>query len=295
MMFQYNDLCTIYSSNGDVDTKFDFDCCFHVVTKDRPEANMKNKYTIRLVKDPEFSNNYNKNNYCPYSLEQIEKYLKFLNTIYPFKYSVDDYHGNILNLSEDEASDLLEEDYDGDESILCELDCYDITLEIDGALIYHKLILKLIRPLYEFPFNLILHDVFKIQKEVPELSKLGFFNLYNYIGIVFHNSKFEALGDQFISSFSDRDVPKFISVGKLKDKLKDLSNADIDDQDICGNLMEYKSFSDPIGVYDFLVSIPGYREFFYETNNMFEINWDNEERFNTRLKFYKELINKILN
>ena len=194
-MFQYNDLCTLYSSEGDVERNFGSDCCFHYVTKDERQEEMNNKYTIRLIRDSNFSERDRRNNYCPFSIEIIEKHLKFINRIYPITYSIREYNGNVFNYTEEEIDRIVDEDEDVDREYLdINYPAFDLDIEINGALIYHKFVLKLIRILYEFPFNMMFSDILKMKTQVPDLYKLGFLNLYCYLGYLFKQTDTKTMG-----------------------------------------------------------------------------------------------------
>lgn len=294
-LFQFCNLFTVYSCEGTLNIPIKDDCCFHTITKDKGERIMNNLYSIRLCRSNNLIKDHSKNNFCPFTYEQVEEYLKYIQHIYPFEYTILTKHSNIYDLSEEDLNnregDEEEEDIDYD-IVEIDVDYFDLNIRIDGALIYHKFILKLIRALYEFPFNYILNDILLIKEKVPSLAKYGFINLYNYIGNVFHHSITGALSDQFISEFFQRNIVNFISIGKLKDKLNEVSEFDIDDQDVCEKVMTYHGLDTDVGL--ILDNIPNFRELFKNSNVVYNYDyWKDEEMFNKRVQIYTEFINKV--
>lgn len=57
-------------------------------------------------------------------------------------------------------------------------DCYIISLNINGKKIIHKFVLTWVRYLYEFPYNIILKEAYKLQNYGKPFSKYNIFNLY---------------------------------------------------------------------------------------------------------------------
>lgn len=150
--FKYLDYCTIYSCQGDLNKEFCKEACFgHVFNSVRDNSNVT--YEIQMYKGTDFCSKEHKSNACIFDMDFAHKHINLLNELYPIKFTIKDYDEN---------------------SVL-------VTLIIEGQGIprsFHKYALTWVRYLYEYPYNVILHDAYKLKDE-PEFKDESIANLFN--------------------------------------------------------------------------------------------------------------------
>lgn len=224
--FSYTNYHTIYECYGSVGHDMGSDSCFHTVTKDEASFNMDNHYVVRFYKSIEYLRNNSNNNFCPFTGEEIKRYLHILTTYFPFDYSLES-----VRMTPNGCENT--DDYDDDESTY---DVYELKLHISGFYMKHKFILKMIRVLYEYPFNMAMVDTMRLMKQ-EKFRTYGYFNIYMMIGYIFAAcAHISVCDDQFVCSIYNG-IPKFI---KKKELISRLSNTgqvcydEDDDDDDCG-------------------------------------------------------------
>lgn len=203
MDYNFLSLYTRYISSGDInyDTGKAGNACFARVFKsDRGsdsnnEETINNNYVIWLAKGQEFSKNRNLRNMCMFSIGQVRWYLDQIKKIYKFSYGVE------------EKSEI----WDSERTY----DWYIVNLSISGNMLYHKVILTLVRYLYEYPTCFMLRDAFRMKESYKEFRRINIFNIYNIVSSAYMTD--DCLCDQVISVGG---IPK--SIPQLKTKLKSL-------------------------------------------------------------------------
>ena len=264
--FTWLNLCTIYSCktiHGRTLHRMDRDVCFHTVIKDRPYGYMENQYKIIIFKGPKYLARTNNNNYCPLTIKEVRNYLSALKKYFKFSYSVSEKEVLIRQCG---YLRLPVNAYQG-------YKYYELNLTIKGSMLVHKFILKMVRALYEFPYNMEMKDVLQIVK-LPMFKKYGIVNLYRIVGTLCEQLGAGGSNDQFLG---DLKRSKLITRKELQDKVRSIGNT-------------YYPINDV---------------FTYRDNNIYYTEFINRSRqlglqfldddawknaFNTRLELYKKVI-----
>jgi len=258
MRFTWLNLCTIYSCEGTKTHDLRRDVCFHTVIKDTPiKRIMDNEYRIILYSSSSGITEA-KNNYCPFSLCTIRNYLRILKKYVAFSYSIKISTIGIVFNNQSTCP------------------CYDLRLHISGGIVKHKFVLKMIRALYEFPYNMYMLDVLRLLKD-NKFKKYGLVNLYILIAHFYKWWLGSGSGDQFICDLGSHIIPKFKSIKFWKSKLNN-------NRLYINGIIPYVSTSDNIRKY--IPDLPREkREFcFYDY-------WKSTDDFQQRVEFYSKIIN----
>lgn len=162
--------CTEYSSEGNTNKAMRREACFSTVFHSEYNGiTQKNKYRIKLYKIGDFLNKKRQNNACLTDRVGIVHHLKILQSIFKFGYRLKE-----------------SKNY------------FDLTLNFEGDLIYHKYMLSWVRYLYEYPFNVFLMDAYKL-RGIPEFKFESVINLFNLVGatsgIKQHGTGIHAIGE----------------------------------------------------------------------------------------------------
>ena len=212
--FGYTNYHTIYKSVGDVDHAMSEDSCFHTITKDSGLKMMNNVITVRFYATIDYIRDNQNNNYCPFSEDEIRQYLHIIQTYRPFEFKLDFGFGTANNI---EDSD----DYDDDD---VEYKYYELELKINDSVLWNKFILKMVRPLYEYPFNFALRDTFKMMA-IPKFREYGLFNIYMMVGYIFKTTSYISVcDDQFVCSCY-KNIPQFMKKADLIKRIESMSQA----------------------------------------------------------------------
>ena len=131
--FSYLNYHTEYSCEGTVNIGMNVHACFSYVWNSQ---HMNNEYSIVLYTNLDYVAEKRQNNYCPFTIKQIRNYINLLKSVFPINFSISSEENRVI-----------------------------IKLKIDGLGIYHKYALTWIRYLYEFPYNFILMDSYKLKSE----------------------------------------------------------------------------------------------------------------------------------
>lgn len=269
--FSYTNYHTIYECNGTVNHEMSSDSCFHTVTKDDYESEMDNHYTIRFYKSLDYIRDNSNNNFCPFSEREIRQYLHILRTYFSFYYNL-----KSISMSADECENT--DDYnDG-----TYYDIYELKVHIDGFYMKHKFLLKMIRVLYEYPFNMAMSDTMLLMKQ-EKFRTYGYFNIYMMIGFIFAKTQgINVCDDQFVCSVS-RGIPQFIKKNSLINKIKSQTIADGEDTPYMNDVIEYKHGDNDI--------VKWLENRFLNSNDVYNYSyWTNPEMINERCCLYEELI-----
>lgn len=146
---------TEYSCSGTYNLKMGARICFaNVFNMVNDNSNIK--YKIRLYPGIDFCKKSSLSNACLFSKQEIRNHLLQLKALYPFSYRVSD-------------------EMKGDDKIIV------IHLHLKNVpAIFHKYILTWVRYLYEYPYNVILKDSYRLRKD----SRFRFQSISSLFNIV---------------------------------------------------------------------------------------------------------------
>lgn len=134
----------IYSTNYEANGKSFIDqACFSMFF-DSDDIKKVGNYKVYLVKDIEFGNRCNRNHYLLFDEEEIREHMLQLQKIIP-------------TLKFDIVSEKVCIEH-------ATRDCYTIVFSVeDDCTLVHKYALTWVRYLYEFPYNIILKEAYKLK------------------------------------------------------------------------------------------------------------------------------------
>lgn len=148
--FRYLSYSTVYSAKGTIDVELGYHICFQDIF-----SNMRNKrerYVIYMFPKQERG----ENNFCLFNKQQIKNHLSQLKDILPISYHV------------------TKSEYQGRDAYVVEM-----TLQKVPSL-YHNYVLTWVRYLYEYPFNVILLESYKLKRE-KQFRFESIINIFNLI------------------------------------------------------------------------------------------------------------------
>lgn len=235
MMVNTGSYFTNYISNGNEHIN---SVCFSVAFKSeefKPESN----YKILICKSPVGT----KNHTLLFNEEEINVHLSQLKKVIPtLEYSIKSI--NAFNLG----------------------DCFEISLDLkDEYKLAHKYALTWVRYLYEYPYNLILKEVYRLKNSINPFKRQNISNLYMLVSTAFPEIP--------SSGHSVNHSGYFIPLKTLRKRLT--TNKYLNDLYDPVNYEDYEKF-------DLKLSrkLP-YRDTEY---------WENEENFNNRISHYKKVL-----
>lgn len=225
-MFEYLSYSTIYRASGDLvfeNKNLEGEACFSYIFR-----NVKNNkkqhiiYSIYISTDPGFIQENHENNFCILTEEQIIFHISYLRFISSFKYKIikkfiDDYSG------------------------------FRIDLDLNAIGIVHKMFLTWIRYLYEYPYNLVLYDSFKLREDKRFIEKSNYLNIVNFVTTFYSSDYIHQIPRSLVS------IPEFITRKSFKDRLMkcDYLNDILKNSDIQINqFREYDEIDDFIEDFD---------------------------------------------
>lgn len=191
-MFEYLSYSTIYRASGDLvfeNINLNGEACFSYIFN-----NVKNNkkqhivYSIYISTDPGFIQDNHENNFCILTEEQIRFHISYLRFISSFKYRI---------------TKKFIDDYSG----------FRIDLDLNAIGIVHKMFLTWIRYLYEYPYNLVLYDSFKLREEKRFIEKSNYLNIVNFVTI-FYSTDYIHQIPQFNCI-----IPEFMTRKSFKNRL----------------------------------------------------------------------------
>lgn len=278
--FSYLNYYTIYSCIGDVAHEMDNDSCFHTVTKDDCKPFMNNHYTIRCYHDVNYINDNNNNNFCPFNIHKLMSILCMISSYRKFEFHVTDAYDTMKHIE-----NIEDEDDDDDNNYNTQYNYYELDIHIKDSLIWHKFILKMIRSLYEYPFNMAMRDVLKLMN-IEKFQQYGLFNVYLMVGFTLAQSETIAMcDDQFICSRYNG-IPKFMSRPELIKRINYLQQKanEEDGRAIFNEVVTYHGNVQEIKDY--------FENRFVNTTNVKEYQkyWCDPDMFEERLDIYNEVL-----
>lgn len=191
-MFKYLSYSTIYQASGDLvfeNKSLTGEACFsYIFNNVRNNKKQHIIYSIYISTDPSFIQNNHENNFCILTEEQIIFHISYLRFISSFKYKI---------------TKKFIDDYSG----------FRINLDLNAIGIVHKMFLTWIRYLYEYPYNLVLYDSFKLREEKRFIEKSNYLNIVNFVTTFYSTDWIH----QIPRSLSN--IPEFITRKSFKDRL----------------------------------------------------------------------------
>lgn len=191
-MFKYLNYSTIYQASGDLifeNKDLNGEACFSYIFR-----NVKNNkkqhiiYSIYISTDPSFIQENRENNLCILTEEQIRFHISYLRFISSFKYRI---------------TNKFIDNYPG----------FRIDLDLNAIGIVHKMFLTWIRYLYEYPYNLVLYDSFKLREDKRFIEKSNYLNIVNFVTAFYSNDCIHQIPKSLVR------IPKFITKKSFKDRL----------------------------------------------------------------------------
>lgn len=190
--FRLLDYYTEYSCKGSFEKKMQKEYCFSFAFNKVKINPISEEYTLILYKGTNFSKQKHYSNACIFSKQQIRNHLKQAQGIYPFKYRVTEIKNwkgyNVFKV-------------------------HLILTNIPGT--FHKYILTWIRYMYEYPYNVILLDAYKLKKERC-FCYSSISNLFNLVLGCYCNNP------RTIHQIAKNEVSKRMSKQELKEKIQNV-------------------------------------------------------------------------
>jgi len=265
--------CTIYESVGTVSHSLEPDCCFHTITKDYPEREMDNNYSIWFFQGLNFIHKTCNNNASFFGEKEICQYLNIIKQYVPFDYSLE--ANNLGRIDNDLFEDLNDEFYI-DEDRRNDYDFWELNIHLCGNILQHKFVLKLIRALYEYPFNMYLIDIFRLMKH-PLFRRYGVVNLYIFVTHLMYRLGIYCNDDQSLTLLRDEPFKLFPNTECY---IKALSNSNLDDD----NWQLSKIFTTNYSMT--LHNTTYWRDVINNRQYQNASYWQSDEEFNNRLGLY---------
>ena len=156
--FQFLDYHTEYSCKGTLEKEMDVEACFSFVFNQIDEGNVSEEYEVILYKGTAFSREHHNSNSCLFTEKQIRNHLKQAQGIYPFDFYIT------------EAAK-----WRGGYNV------FKIHLKLTNVPgTFHKYLLTWLRYMYEYPYNVILYDAYKLKKD-PCFRFTSMSDLFNLV------------------------------------------------------------------------------------------------------------------
>lgn len=156
--FQFLSYHTEYSCKGAFEKKMGVEACFSFVFNHTSERNVSEEYEVILYKGADFSREKHNSNACLFTKKQIRNHLRQAQGIYPFDFYIQEVNNY--------------KDGFGAFKVRLKL------INVPGT--FHKYILTWLRYMYEYPYNVILYDAYKLKKE-PCFRFTSMSDLFNLV------------------------------------------------------------------------------------------------------------------
>lgn len=156
--FQFLDYHTEYSCKGTFEKKMSVEACFSFVFRCTGEENVSEEYEVILYKGTDFSRATHNSNSCLFTKKQIRNHLRQAQGIYPFDFYITEAPnwGNGYNV-------------------------FKVRLKLTNVPgTFHKYLLTWLRYTYEYPYNVILYDAYKLKKD-PCFRFTSMSDLFNLV------------------------------------------------------------------------------------------------------------------
>lgn len=191
-MFDYLSYSTIYQASGDLvfeNKNLEGQACFSYIFRNvRNNKKQHIIYSIYISTDLGYIQDYRESNLCILTEEQIRFHMSYLRFISSFKYKI---------------TKKFIDDYSG----------FRIDLDLNAIGNVHKMFLTWIRYLYEYPYNLVLYDSFKLREEKRFIEKSNYLNIVNFVTTFYSNDWIHQIPK------SHHNIPEFITRKSFKDRL----------------------------------------------------------------------------
>ena len=206
--FQFLDYHTEYSCKGTLEKEMDVEACFSFVFNQIDEGNVSEEYEVILYKGTAFSREHHNSNSCLFTKKQIRNHLKQAQGIYPFDFYIT------------EAAK-----WRGGYNV------FKIHLKLTNVPgMFHKYLLTWLRYMYEYPYNVILYDAYKLKKD-PCFRFTSMSDLFNLVLSCFNENPaaiHQIAGNQVNKTMLKRDIREKLQniqilnniYVKLKNKVK---------------------------------------------------------------------------
>lgn len=156
--FQFLYYHTEYSCKGAFEKEMDAEACFSFVFGQTGKENISEEYEVILYKGTAFSREHHNSNSCLFTKKQIRNHLKQAQGIYPFDFHIT------------EAAK-----WRGGYSV------FKIHLKLTNVPgTFHKYLLTWLRYMYEYPYNVILYDAYKLKRD-PCFRFTSMSDLFNLV------------------------------------------------------------------------------------------------------------------
>lgn len=189
--FSYLNYYTEYSCDGYLNQDLDDAACFSYVFNNIGNKNVSINYNIIIYKGTKLSKEDHNSNACLLTINQLKNHLRQAKLIYPFKFHIEQCKHNGF-------------------------DVFEVNLKlIDVPGMFHKYLLTWVRYTYEFPYNVLLIDTYKLKNE----KCFKFSSIANIFNIVLGSINWEDLRciHQIPETFT---INKSLKVDDLRKKLK---------------------------------------------------------------------------
>ena len=191
--FQFLDYHTEYSCKGTLEKEMDVEACFSFVFNQIDEGNVSEEYEVILYKGTAFSREHHNSNSCLFTKKQIRNHLKQAQGIYPFDFYIT------------EAAK-----WRGGYSV------FKIHLKLTNVPgMFHKYLLTWLRYMYEYPYNVILYDAYKLKKD-PCFRFTSMSDLFNLVLSCFNENPAD------IHQIARNQVSKTMLKRDIREKLQNI-------------------------------------------------------------------------
>lgn len=191
-MFEYINYSSIYQASGDLvfeNKNLVGEACFsYIFNNVRNNKKQHIIYSIYISTDPSYIQENRENNLCILTEEQIRFHISYLRFISSFKYKI---------------TKKFIDDYPG----------FRIDLDLNAIGSVHKMFLTWIRYLYEYPYNLVLYDSFKLREEKRFIEKSNYLNIVNFVTTFYSSDWIHQIPKSL------HHIPEFITRKSFKDRL----------------------------------------------------------------------------
>ena len=191
--FQFLDYHTEYSCKGTLEKEMDVEACFSFVFNQNDEGNISEEYEVILYKGTAFSREHHNSNSCLFTKKQIRNHLKQAQGIYPFDFHIT------------EAAK-----WRGGYNV------FKIHLKLTNVPgMFHKYLLTWLRYMYEYPYNVILYDAYKLKKD-PCFRFTSMSDLFNLVLGCFNENP------AAIHQIAENQVSKTMLKRDIREKLQNI-------------------------------------------------------------------------
>ena len=171
----------------------DVEACFSFVFNQIDEGNVSEEYEVILYKGTAFSREHHNSNSCLFTKKQIRNHLKQAQGIYPFDFHIT------------EAAK-----WRGGYNV------FKIHLKLTNVPgMFHKYLLTWLRYMYEYPYNVILYDAYKLKKD-PCFRFTSMSDLFNLVLGCFNENP------AAIHQIAENQVSKTMLKRDIREKLQNI-------------------------------------------------------------------------